>query len=46
VRIVPRHQVGSFEGVAEFVESFVSGSPGFADVHEEVFAGGSDVEGV
>jgi len=32
--------------VWQFVESLVNGSPGFADVHKEVFAGGSDVEGV
>jgi hypothetical protein len=42
VRIVPRHQVFSFYCVAEFVHSFVYGSSGFADVHEEVFAGWSD----
>jgi len=36
VGIVPRHQVFSFEGVAEFVHPLVYGSPGFADVHEEV----------
>jgi len=33
-------------GVWQFVESLVNGSPGFAEVHKEVFAGGSDVEGV
>jgi hypothetical protein len=42
VGIVPRHQVCSFEGVAKFVHSFVYGSPGFANVHEEIFAGGAD----
>lgn len=28
------------------VESLMNGSPGFADVYKEVFAGGSDVVGV
>lgn len=36
--IVPRHQVCTFECVTEFVQSFVYGSPGFTDVHQEVFA--------
>lgn len=40
--IVPWHQVFSFYGVAEFVHSLVYGSPGFTDVHEEVFSGWSD----
>jgi hypothetical protein len=26
--------------MAEFVESFMGGSPGFADIHEEIFANG------
>ena len=30
------HQVGAFDGVAEFVHPLVYGSPGFYDVHEEV----------
>ena len=38
VGIVPWHQVGSVEGLAEFVDSFVHGSSRLADVHEEVFA--------
>jgi hypothetical protein len=38
VGIVPWHQVGSFEGVAEFIDSFMYGSSRFANVHEEVFA--------
>jgi ferritin-like protein len=38
VGIVPWHQVGSVEGLAEFVDSFVHGSSRFADIHEEVFA--------
>jgi hypothetical protein len=37
-----RHQVFSFDGVAEFVHSLVYGSSRFTDVHEEVFAGWSD----
>ena len=36
--IVPWHQVGSVEGLAEFVDSFVYGSSRFANVHEKVFA--------
>ena len=40
--IVPRHQVFSFDGVAEFVHSLVYGSSRFTDVHEEVFSGRSD----
>lgn len=36
VGIVPRHQVFSFYVVAEFVYPLVYGSPGFADVHEEI----------
>ena len=40
--IVPRHQVCSLEGMTEFVHSLVYGSPGFSDVHEEVFTGWSD----
>ena len=36
--IIPWHQVGSPEGVAEFVNSFVYGSSRFANVHEIVFA--------
>ena len=36
--IVPWHQVGSVEGLAEFVHSLVYGSSRFADIHEEVFA--------
>lgn len=36
--IVPRHQVFSFDGVAEFVHALVYGSSRFPDVHEEVFA--------
>jgi hypothetical protein len=40
VRIVPWHQVGSAEGLAEFVDSFVHGSSRLANVHEEVFADG------
>jgi len=40
VGIVPWHQVGSAEGLAEFVDSFVYGSSRFANVHEEVFADG------
>jgi hypothetical protein len=40
VGIVPWHQVGSPEGVAEFVNSFVYGSSRLANVHEEVFADG------
>ena len=36
--IVPRHQVWVEEGVPEFVESFVYRSPGFTNVHEEIFA--------
>ena len=40
--IVPRHQVWVEEGVPEFVESFVYRSPGFADIHEEVFPDRSD----
>ena len=35
--IVPWHQVGSGESLAEFVNSFVYGSSRFADVHKEVF---------
>ena len=38
MRIVPWHQVGSPEGVAEFVEPFVERPSGFSDVHDEVFA--------
>jgi hypothetical protein len=38
VGIIPWHQVGSPEGVAEFVESFVYGSSRFANIHEKVFA--------
>jgi hypothetical protein len=38
VRIIPWHQLGSGEGLAEFVDSFVYGSSRFADIHEEVFA--------
>ena len=38
MRIIPWHQVGSVEGLAEFVDSFVYGSSRFANVHEEVFA--------
>ena len=38
--IIPWHQVGSVEGLAEFVDSFVYGSSRFANVHEEVFADG------
>jgi len=34
--IVPWHQLGTVERLAEFVDSLVYGSPGFADVHEEV----------
>jgi hypothetical protein len=33
-------------GIWQFVESLLNGSPGFAEVHKEVFAGGSDIEGV
>ena len=36
--IIPWHQVGSVEGLAEFIHSFVYGSSRFANVHEEVFA--------
>ena len=36
--IVPWHQVGSIEGLSEFVNSFMYGSSRFANVHEEVFA--------
>ena len=36
--IVPWHQVGSIEGLSEFVNSFMYGSSRLADVHEEVFA--------
>ena len=36
--IVFRHRDFAFEGVTEFVESFVYGSPGLSDIHEEVFA--------
>jgi hypothetical protein len=36
--IVPWHQVGSVEGVAEFIHSFVNGSSCLANVHEEVLA--------
>ena len=35
--IIPWHQVGSVEGLAEFVDSFMYGSSCFANVHEEVF---------
>ena len=38
--IVPWHQVGSVEGLAEFVHPFVYGSSRFADVHEKVFTDG------
>ena len=38
MRIIPWHQVGSVEGLAEFVDSFVYGSSRLANVHEEVFA--------
>jgi hypothetical protein len=38
VGIIPWHQVGSVEGLAEFVDSFVYGSSRLANVHEEVFA--------
>ena len=37
-----RHPVCAFEGVPEFVESFVYRSPGFTNVHEEIFADRSD----
>jgi len=40
VGVVPWHQVGPFEGMAEFVEAFVCGSSGFTDVHQEIFANG------
>jgi hypothetical protein len=33
-------------GVWQFVESLVNGSPGFGEIHKEVFAVGSEVEGV
>ena len=36
--IIPWHQVGSVEGLAEFVNSFVHGSSRFTNKHEEVFA--------
>ena len=36
--IVPRHQIGSAEGLVEFVNSFVYGSSRFANIHEKVFA--------
>jgi hypothetical protein len=42
--IVPWHQVGSVEGLAELVDSFVYGSSRFANVHEEVFADGFNPE--
>ena len=42
VGIVPWHQVFSFDGVAEFVQSLVYGSPGLSDVHEEIFTYGPD----
>ena len=40
--IVPWHQVGSPEGVAEFVNSFVYGSSHLANVHEEFFTRGTN----
>ena len=40
--IVPWHQVGSFEGVAEFVQPFVYGSSGFTEVHQKFFADRTD----
>jgi len=39
--IVPRHQPGPVERLAEFVHSRVYDSPGLADIREEVFAGRS-----
>jgi len=38
---VPGHQVKPVERLAEFVQSLVDGSPGFADVPNEGFAGRS-----
>ena len=38
MRIIPWHQVGSVEGLAEFVDSFVDGSSRLANVHEKVFS--------
>lgn len=42
--IVPWHQVLSFEGVTEFIEPMVQCPPGFTDIHQKIFSGGSDPE--
>jgi len=39
------YQFCSFYVLAEFVQSLVNDSPGFAEVHEDVFAGRSDATG-
>ena len=31
-------RLGSVEGVPEFVEPFMNGSPGLTDIHEEIFS--------
>ena len=37
MRIVPRHQSGSYEGVSEFVDPLVKSPSGFTDIHQKVF---------
>ena len=46
VGIIPWHQLPSPERMTKFVEPLVKCPSGFADVHEEVFAGRADAEGV
>ena len=40
--IVPWHQFGSSEGVAEFVDPLVKCPSGFSDVHQKVFPNRAD----
>jgi len=42
MRIIPWHQICSFDIVTEFIQSLVNSSSGFTDVHQEVFTDRTD----